>query len=196
MPQQILCASCSKPLRIADELLGRTVRCPHCQTKFTAALPSQADGIQAEEPRPAPRELPAGDELDDDDHPRRRSRRKEAQLLRSEKRRDKGPAVMLLGIGSIVSTLIGILGFCLCGAIGMMAFGAVGVALGIPAWLMGQFDLAAMRRGEMTWDGEYSTKAGWVCGIAGTILGVLAMLVGCGLLLAVLGLLAGMGGRR
>ncbi len=47
---------------------------------------------------------------------------------------------------------------------------------------MGHRDLAAMRRGEMSWEGESSTKAGWICSIIGTVLGGLVIIVGCGLL--------------
>lgn len=39
MPVIVNCPSCSGPLRVADELLGRKVRCPSCQTIFEAAVP-------------------------------------------------------------------------------------------------------------------------------------------------------------
>ena len=37
MPIQVNCPSCGQSLRVPDELLGRNVRCPQCQTTFEAA---------------------------------------------------------------------------------------------------------------------------------------------------------------
>ncbi len=48
--------------------------------------------------------------------------------------------------------------------------------LGIAAWVMGNNDLAAMRRGEMDRTGEGNTQAGRICGMVASIL----MLFGCG----------------
>src|SRR5438128_10172 len=36
MPILILCTSCNRKLRVQDHLLGKTVKCPHCQNKFSA----------------------------------------------------------------------------------------------------------------------------------------------------------------
>jgi hypothetical protein len=36
MPILIECSSCHRKLRVQDELLGKTVKCPNCQTKFAA----------------------------------------------------------------------------------------------------------------------------------------------------------------
>src|ERR1700678_3918945 len=36
MPILIECSSCHQKLRVNDQLLGRTVKCPNCQTKFAA----------------------------------------------------------------------------------------------------------------------------------------------------------------
>lgn len=47
--------------------------------------------------------------------------------------------------------------------------------MGIAAWVMGNNDLAAMRRGEMDPSGEGTTQAGRICGMIGTII----MIVGC-----------------
>jgi predicted Zn finger-like uncharacterized protein len=51
MPVLVNCPSCNGPLRVADELLGRKVRCPSCQTIFEAAEPSASrnGGRQDEE---------------------------------------------------------------------------------------------------------------------------------------------------
>jgi predicted Zn finger-like uncharacterized protein len=36
MPILIQCSSCQRKLRVQDHLLGKTVKCPNCQTKFQA----------------------------------------------------------------------------------------------------------------------------------------------------------------
>jgi predicted Zn finger-like uncharacterized protein len=88
----IQCPSCSRELRVPDELLGRTVRCPTCKGTFTAGQGEQPTGSrptenedeppQRERRRPAPpsrdedyekaarplRSRPAPPPEDDDDH--------------------------------------------------------------------------------------------------------------------------------
>jgi len=44
MPVLVNCPSCNGPLRIADSLLGRKVRCPACRTVFDAAAPPPESG--------------------------------------------------------------------------------------------------------------------------------------------------------
>jgi len=206
MPLQLSCPSCGTTLRVGDDLLGRKVRCPKCATTFTAGEtqpPAEGGAIQKEEPSPKPPpeprdegiqqqpppedELPTEEEPSDEDAPRRRGRRSNREDessdpdVRREKRPHHGPLVMGLGISSIVASLLAFPGICCCGGIGLLIMGLLGVGLGVPAWLVGQRDLAAMRSGEMSWEGESSTKAGWICGIIGTVVGGLAILGGCGL---------------
>jgi hypothetical protein len=56
----------------------------------------------------------------------------------------------------------------------ILALGIVGLAvctpLGIAAWVMGNNDLEAMRRGEMDSSGEGLAQAGRICGMVGTAL--------------------------
>ena len=56
----------------------------------------------------------------------------------------------------------------------ILIFGILGIicciVFGILAWVMGKSDLAAMGRGEMDRSGEGLTRAGMICGIIGTIL--------------------------
>ena len=63
----------------------------------------------------------------------------------------RGATVLVLGILSLV----------LC------------APLGIPAWVMGNNDLAAMQNGRMDRSGEGLTRAGQVLGIIGTIIFIL-----------------------
>jgi hypothetical protein len=76
----------------------------------------------------------------------------------------RGTAVLILGI----------LGIVVCGP------------LGIVAWVMGNSDLAAMRRGEMDPSGESMTRAGQILGIISTVL----LIVGCGVWALILGAMA------
>ena len=81
MPTVVDCPQCRRKLRVPDQLLGKTVKCPACQTVFTAAaqLPPRKD-------QPAPKEQPPGPqvetdptlqlELDEDPQPARFSKRK------------------------------------------------------------------------------------------------------------------------
>src|SRR4051794_29982519 len=39
MPILVSCPSCHGQLRVGDDLIGRKVRCPACQTVFEAAAP-------------------------------------------------------------------------------------------------------------------------------------------------------------
>jgi hypothetical protein len=54
---------------------------------------------------------------------------------------------------------------------------------GLVAWILGQGDLARMKRGEIETDGYGATQAGWICGIIATILWGLPTLGLLGLLL-------------
>src|SRR5262245_31287127 len=46
MPVLVNCPSCNGPLRIADSLLGRKVRCPACRTVFDATAPPPQRGAE------------------------------------------------------------------------------------------------------------------------------------------------------
>jgi ferric-dicitrate binding protein FerR (iron transport regulator) len=63
----------------------------------------------------------------------------------------------------------------------VLALGIVGIVAcwicGAVAWSMGNKDMAAMRAGVMDPTGEGMTQAGRICGMVGTILGI----VGCGI---------------
>jgi hypothetical protein len=61
--------------------------------------------------------------------------------------------------------VLGILGLVVCGP------------LGIAAWVMGSGDLKEMDAGKMDPAGRGTTQAGKICGIIGTILFVLALVV-------------------
>jgi hypothetical protein len=80
MPVQIRCESCSRKLRVPENLLGKTVRCPGCQATFTArALEEPAVAMIDDEPEaPAPpkaRPHPADEAEYEAPRPRNRAQR-------------------------------------------------------------------------------------------------------------------------
>lgn len=104
-------------------------------------------------PQPAERATsePATQYAENASYPRRRDYRPSAGHYLQPHR---GGLILGLGIASLI----------VCGP------------LGIAAWVMGNSDLAAMRRGEMDPTGEGNTQAGRICGMVASIL----MIVGCG----------------
>jgi hypothetical protein len=114
-----------------------------------------------------------GEALDDEDErPWERGRR-----VRRDCEPHRGGVVLTLGIVSLVAISGSCLGLC----IGPLAvpFILVSLALGIPAWVMGQGDLRKIDRRIMDPDGESQTRAGMVCGMIGTIISSLVAILAC-----------------
>jgi hypothetical protein len=160
----------------------------------------EEDGAIQKEPVPRRKRPPAEpeeeveeEEEEDEGAPRRGRRRRGKRDLRAPKRSHHGPIVMTLGILSMIFPLVGLVLLVCCGALGSWLsaiFALLAIGLGLPAWIMGQRDLAAMRRGEMDFSGEAATKGGWICGIIGTVLGVVCMICVGIVLVAFVGLVA------
>jgi predicted Zn finger-like uncharacterized protein len=98
MPEQIRCPSCGATLRVPENLLGMAVKCPKCETTFTAALaPPPPAAIVTEPPRRAERLPELEDEpfgaLEDEDYPRRRFVDAEVALA--------GPAIALMVVAGL-----------------------------------------------------------------------------------------------
>ena len=93
-----------------------------------------------------------GENLDDLDERAMRNR----FGLRRDCEPHRATLVLVFGILSIVMNF---------------AIPAIGLFLGIPAWIMGRKDLTKMDSGAMDPSGRGNTQAGYVCGIIGTILG-------------------------
>jgi predicted Zn finger-like uncharacterized protein len=83
MPEIVKCPECKRTLRVPDDLLGKTVRCPSCQVTFTAQAgdaeppppPMPKMEIDEEEEQAVTRKPKRRDsEDDDDDRPARRRR--------------------------------------------------------------------------------------------------------------------------
>jgi hypothetical protein len=171
MPEVVTCITCRNRMQVPDDLLGQDVQCPTCGVVFP--VPAAASGSSSgaglpPAPSPSPSRALArtrrgdwdGDDFDDrDDHRRRRRRRQNWQPHR-------GPMIMMFGILGLLFIVFGPL----------IVFGPI-------AWIMGNSDLQAIRRGDMDPEGESATNAGRVCGMIATILGgvmlVLAILLFC-----------------
>jgi predicted Zn finger-like uncharacterized protein len=151
MPTQINCPSCSRALRVPDDLLGKNVKCPTCGTTFVAG----AEAPPEEEPAPQrPARAPAPPPDEDDEEPQDEERRPRRRRRREYTQPHRGTLILVLGILSLV----------------------VFQPLGIAAWIMGNNDLKEIRAGRMDPEGEGLTNAGRICGIIGTIIAILQLL--------------------
>jgi predicted Zn finger-like uncharacterized protein len=156
MPEIVSCPQCQRQLRVPDELLGHSVKCPSCGTTFTGATatatapsPPPAPPVYTfAEDQPAPAQYPKP-EFDDYRGPRR----SEPPLLRRDAAPHRGTLILVFGILSLV----------VCGFFGPVA------------WILGNNDLAEMRAGRMDREGEGMTQAGRICGMIASIL----MIAGC-----------------
>lgn len=184
MPHIVTCSSCSRELRVPEELLGKLVKCPSCSHTFTAELSSAAAEVEPteaplptsvprsrEEPEAPRRRRVDADEDDDEDddyadRPRRSRRRGRYYTPH------RGSTVLVLGILALV-------------------LGLIGIILGPMAWSMGNNDLQEMRAGRMDPEGEGMTNAGRVCGIIATIKDAFLLLCCVGYFLVVV--IAGLG---
>jgi hypothetical protein len=167
MAETVACPDCQRKLLVPEELLGKLVQCPGCGKVFTAMLGAPPPGEAptappaAELPVLPPPERPRVDwlgEEEDEHHPLRRRARRDAEPHR-------GVLILVLGILSLV----------VCGFLGPFA------------WVMGHTDLRTMRLGRMDREGEGLTQAGLICGIIGTVLGVLELCLAGLICLGILG---------
>src|SRR5262249_44116855 len=149
MPIQISCPSCQRQLRVPDNLMGQMVKCPSCQNTFTAAVeesppPRREENVREQAPPPRERREPLEERSEEEAAPRRRRRRDDDDFDdRPSRRGDYVPhrasTILTLGIISLVT-----IPFC----------GLVSICCGIPAWTMGNKDMAQIRAGVMDPSGE------------------------------------------
>jgi len=138
MPTKVSCPSCSRQLLVPEELQGRSVRCPSCETVFTAQ-PEAPEHVPAPPP-PAPgdfeqirKDTYGRSREEEEDGPRPRDRWEDEDFDREGDRRRRsfyrdsgaalnmvsGPATALQVVAGIKLALM-ILGIC---AIGVMLAG-------------------------------------------------------------------------
>ena len=87
-------------------------------------------------------------------------------------------AVLALGLGGVLTALVGgLIALTLYFCCPLFLIPLSSVALSIPAWIMGQNDLAAMKNGEMDPSGRDMTMIGMVCGIVGLSIVALGVLI-------------------
>jgi predicted Zn finger-like uncharacterized protein len=156
MPITTSCPSCSRALRVPDDLLGKNVKCPTCGTTFLAAGESAPPPAEEEPPAPAPARRPAPPD-DYDDGPAAEERRPARR--RSSLQPHRGQIILILGILALVT--------------------GTGWILGPIAWIMGNNDLKEIRAGRMDPEGEGTTNAGRICGMIATIFNIAVVACGC-----------------
>ncbi len=165
MSMTVACPACSRTLNVPDDLVGELVKCPLCSQQFRVDPQHE----------PAPPTLPPVEPITmpyipEADRPSKNKAEEDeaAWKLTPNRRRDlephRGTVILVLGILSIC-----------------LGVGCIGIVLGPIAWAMGASDLRAIREGRMDPSGEGTTRAGYTCGIVGTVLGILGWSGCCGL---------------
>jgi len=109
MPIIISCPSCARQLRVPDDLLGKQVKCPACQTAFTAAAdetPAPPPVLEAVQPIPGDAyEVPPPDPFARMSEPRGYERRDrfddELRQHGGARSRVAGPALALMIVKSL-----------------------------------------------------------------------------------------------
>ena len=191
MPVQVACPACGRQLKVPDNLIGKTVKCPGCQQPFQTAvegpppLPPPQDAVRQEAPprrreederyradeerRPAKRDDDYDDDYDDDRSARRKRRRRGGDYAPH-----RGTVILILGILGMVGC---------------------GLFTAIPAWIMGSNDMKEIRAGRMDPEGEQLTNIGKILGMVGTILGAIGLVFAC-IWIIFAGIMAGAGAGR
>jgi hypothetical protein len=152
MPSIVDCPSCSRKVRIPEELAGTKVQCPTCGSMFAAGNGPPAEPSPAwEEPPSRPLGGPRRAAGDDD-----RVVLSRAGGGRRHLQAHRGPLILVLGILSVVPH-------------------GLHLILGPIAWILGNNDLKEIQAGRMDPEGEGMTNAGRICGMIGTILGLVGL---------------------
>jgi predicted Zn finger-like uncharacterized protein len=206
MPILVSCPTCSRQLRVPDELLDKKVKCPTCGQVFEAdsADNSPRSTTEPAAPSPKPETPPAAAKKSSSRRPPSGAKGDQVpcpycrELISEDYSRcpycgeyldagseveDDRPWERYGGRrdsephrGSLVLTL-GIISVVVSALSVCLCPGAVvGLGLGITAWVMGHADLRKMQDGTMDRRGQGSTKGGWICGIIGTFLNGLGIL--------------------
>ncbi len=205
MPEIVNCPQCGRKLTVSETLLGQNVRCPTCGEVFLASVVSQQPSEPNFHPvnpsvnhppvpmsspspgaatandsshlylysNPPPSHYSGGgdrryyedyyeDDQEYDDYPSRKHR------IRRDLLPNHGNTILTMGILSIAFVPLGYL----CGI-----FLPASPILGVISWIMGASELKAIHKGEKDPEGKGAVQAGLVCGIIGTGLFVLSLII-------------------
>jgi LSD1 subclass zinc finger protein len=191
MATLIRCPACRRSLRLPAGLREQSVKCPGCNSTFSAETASLVAGPGEDQPTCRWEHLRRGEALELTPHRLDRicpgcgkavetvathcpacgedledeetgAWEEPSRGLRRDCEPHRGFWVSLLGNGS---TVLGALAIPLCGVPGL-----VGLPLGIAAWVMGNADLVKMQAGLMDPAGRSRTRSGRDCGIVGLTL--------------------------
>jgi len=170
MPEIVSCPQCQRQLRVPDELLGQSVKCPSCGVTFAATVAAaQAPPPPPQWAEPAPQQQvsddPRGPAASPPPDPGQHRPQQEWEREAYDERRPAFRADSAPHNGTLILVL-GILSLAVCGLLGPVA------------WVMGNNDLAAMREGRMDRTGEGSTQAGRICGMIASIMLIISCVLG------------------
>jgi len=186
MPIQISCPSCQKQLRVPDNLVGKSVKCPSCQTSFEAVAEQAPAAEERSREEPAPRRGEERDEAYQEEAPVRRSSRRsrddDDDYDDDRPRRRRRSADYAPHRGTLILVL------------GILSFVGCSIFTGIPAWIMGSGDLKEIRAGRMDPEGEQLTNIGKILGMISCILSLFGMAIWC--LIVIIAGIGGAAGHR
>jgi predicted Zn finger-like uncharacterized protein len=164
MANVITCPKCERQLRVPDDLIGQSVKCPSCGDTFTAKVGGGSSAKVSTRGAPRPRD-------EAEERPSRRAARNDDDEGGGRRRQmapHRGDTIQLLGI---------------------LAFFLVPHILGPIAWIMGRNDLREMDAGRMDPAGRQATQTGKTCGMIAAIIwysvSLVAFLVWFGMVLFV-----------
>jgi predicted Zn finger-like uncharacterized protein len=144
MAHLVDCPECAQKLKVPDEFLGTLVKCPKCGQTFRAEEELIAGPAVPPKEAGAPA---AGRPEEEGQEPEAAA--SPPRIRRAHQEPHRGVLILVLGILSIVTGL--------------------GLIFGPCAWALGSSDLWSMRMGRMDREGEGLTRAGYICGIIGTV---------------------------
>jgi hypothetical protein len=169
MPITFNCPSCQASLTLSDAAAGRRGKCPHCKAELVVPSPGVTAApppfTAAPPPPPPPPPLP---EMGYDEPALSAGPSGNGQPHR-------GPLVLTLGI--IGDVLLLSAPFALCCPFVFWLPLLVGLGLCVTALLLGRTDLARIQAGEMDPAGRGMTMGGFICGVVGTVLHAILLLL-------------------
>ena len=205
MPQ-FPCPQCQKTLKTPDETAGKRCRCPDCGHVMVIpdASPQSGSPPAAQSPPPSnwgsqpgkpaapppsnypsqhpgsqyPSHYPAGQSAPPPVNPYSPPPQSQSPY-QNPSNYGQGPSPVTHSGGNSTALILGIIsivtGVASCSCCGLLI--PVGLALGITAWIMGRNELMAIKAGRMHPAGESTANGGMICGIIGTVMCGLSVVI-------------------